>query len=150
MILYRPWLGAACLDGTLPRYWVQPATVAADSKKWAVHMQGGGWCQSLADCAHRGYSGTKGGQCLIGSSNPDCFGHGEEQLSQGLPFAEKMSLLDIPTCNGARWCGALLLSNRSQNPLAHGWNSHGRCSHSDAASYISSGILHTKYTIFGG
>ena len=85
-------------------------------------MQGGGWCQSLADCAHRGYSGTKGGQCLIGSSNPDCFGHGEEQLSQGLPFAEKMSLLDIPTCNGARWCGALLLSNQTQNPLAYGWN----------------------------
>ncbi len=35
--------GAACLDGSLPRYWVQPATVPSDSNRWAVHMQGGGW-----------------------------------------------------------------------------------------------------------
>ena len=35
--------GAACLDGSLPRYWLQPATVPADANRWAVHMQGGGW-----------------------------------------------------------------------------------------------------------
>lgn len=35
--------GAACLDGSLPRYWVQPPTVPADANRWAVHMQGGGW-----------------------------------------------------------------------------------------------------------
>ena len=34
---------AACLDGSLPRYWLQPATVPADANRWAVHLQGGGW-----------------------------------------------------------------------------------------------------------
>ena len=35
--------GAACLDGSLPRYWLQPATVSTDVNRWVMHMQGGGW-----------------------------------------------------------------------------------------------------------
>ena len=33
-----------------------------------------------------------------------------------------MSLLDVPYCNGARWCGALMLNEPTKNPLAAGWN----------------------------
>ena len=73
--------------------------------------------ESLDDCAHRAYSNK---QCLIGSSDPACFGPVGGYT--GAPFAEKMSLIDVPTCNGARWCGALMLSNQTQNPLAFGWN----------------------------
>jgi hypothetical protein len=29
---------------------------------------------------------------------------------------------DVPTCNGARWCGALMVSNQTENPLAWNWN----------------------------
>ena len=38
--------GAACLDGTPQRYWI---AANASSTKWSVHMQGGGWCESVAD-----------------------------------------------------------------------------------------------------
>lgn len=58
----------ACLDGSTPRYWFQPSSTM--STKWAIHMQGGGWCESLEDCARRAYSPS---QCLIGSSSPQCF-----------------------------------------------------------------------------
>ena len=30
-----------CLDGTVPRYWVQNATAASGSTKWSIHLQGG-------------------------------------------------------------------------------------------------------------
>ena len=99
--LVDPASGAKCLDGSTPRYWVQPATAPADERKWAVHMQGGGWCESVAACAERAY----GKQCLIGSSDPACFGPVGGYT--GAPFAKKMSLLDVPTCNGARWCVAV-------------------------------------------
>lgn len=115
--------GARCLDGSTPRYWLQTATSPADSRKWAVHMQGGGWCESLASCANRAYKRNDvafGQNCLLGSSDPACFG--PVQGYTGAPFAEQMSLLDIPTCNGARWCGALMLNDPAGNPLAHGWN----------------------------
>ncbi len=87
------------------------------SSAMCVYRCGAHYSESLADCAHRAYSNK---QCLIGSSDPACFGPVAGYT--GAPFAEKMSLLDVPTCNGARWCGALMLSNKTQNPLAYGWN----------------------------
>ena len=111
--LVDPASRAKCIDGSTPRYWYQPATAPAASSKWAVHMQGGGWCESLSSCADRGYSAQG---CLLGSSDSACFG------TRGQPFAPRMSLLDVPTCEGARWCGALMLNDPTGNPLAAGWN----------------------------
>ena len=30
-------VGAMCLDGTPQRYWIQPASAAANATKWTVH-----------------------------------------------------------------------------------------------------------------
>lgn len=72
----------ACLDGSTPRYWFQPSPTM--STKWAIHMQGGGWCESLEDCARRAYSPS---QCLIGSSSPQCF------APRGTEFNTSMDLV---------------------------------------------------------
>jgi len=44
--------GAACLDGTPPAYYFQQGT-GTGANKWQVHHEGGGWCESLADCFGR-------------------------------------------------------------------------------------------------
>ena len=46
--------GAACLDGCAPGYWVMPG----DPSRFYIHMEGGGWCISLEDCANRARTAT--------------------------------------------------------------------------------------------
>ena len=41
--------GAVCLDGSPPGYYIERGL----SDRWMLHLQGGGWCTSLADCASR-------------------------------------------------------------------------------------------------
>ena len=45
--------GAACLDGTPPAYYYSPATSAALNTTWALHLKGGAWCATAADCLKR-------------------------------------------------------------------------------------------------
>ena len=47
--------GALCLDGTRPAYWIK----RTNSTKWAIQIQGGGWCYNELDCFGR--SGTHHG-----------------------------------------------------------------------------------------
>lgn len=44
--------GAVCLDGTAPAYYFRPG-VDSGINKWYLHHEGGGWCESLADCYGR-------------------------------------------------------------------------------------------------
>ena len=44
--------GAVCLDGTAPGYYIERGL----PDRWMVHLQGGGWCTSLEDCAERANS----------------------------------------------------------------------------------------------
>ncbi|KAL4570385.1 hypothetical protein LXL04_026037 [Taraxacum kok-saghyz] len=53
--------GAVCLDGSPPAYQFD-AGFGDGLQNWLVHMQGGGWCNSVEDCQKR----TKN---LYGSSN---------------------------------------------------------------------------------
>ena len=39
-----------CLDGTSPAYYIRPG---AETTKWYVHHEGGGWCYNEADCVSR-------------------------------------------------------------------------------------------------
>jgi hypothetical protein len=55
--------GAACLDGSVPGYYVRrPAPGSPNENKWKIHFQGGGWCTSASDCLGRSHS-------LLGSSS---------------------------------------------------------------------------------
>ncbi|EDQ87863.1 uncharacterized protein MONBRDRAFT_33119 [Monosiga brevicollis MX1] len=45
-------LGAFCLDGSAPGYYVRPGS-GANASRLLVHFLGGGWCWSVDDCAAR-------------------------------------------------------------------------------------------------
>ncbi|XP_074564211.1 pectin acetylesterase 5-like isoform X1 [Curcuma longa] len=44
--------GALCLDGSPPAYHLSRG-FGSGSAKWLVHLEGGGWCQSLDSCSFR-------------------------------------------------------------------------------------------------
>lgn len=44
--------GAFCLDGTLPGYHFQKG-FGSGSNKWVLHIEGGGWCNSVESCSTR-------------------------------------------------------------------------------------------------
>ncbi|KAJ6799556.1 pectin acetylesterase 7-like [Iris pallida] len=75
--------GAVCLDGSPPAYHFSPG-FGSGANNWLVHMEGGGWCRSTAECLARrdtfrgsstkmkqmSFSGILGNQQ---NSNPDFY-----------------------------------------------------------------------------
>lgn len=53
--------GAFCLDGSLPAYHFRRG-FGSGSNSWILHIEGGGWCSTLASCAQRKMT-------ALGSSN---------------------------------------------------------------------------------
>ncbi|KAL1193872.1 Pectin acetylesterase 5 [Cardamine amara subsp. amara] len=44
--------GAFCLDGSLPGYHFHKGS-GSGSKSWILHLEGGGWCHTVASCSSR-------------------------------------------------------------------------------------------------
>ncbi|CAL4951103.1 unnamed protein product [Urochloa decumbens] len=44
--------GAVCLDGSPPGYHMQTGS-GAGSRSWLIHLQGGGWCDTVRSCSSR-------------------------------------------------------------------------------------------------
>eukprot|EP01052_Picozoa_sp_SAG31_P040920 SAG31_NODE_6058_length_2189_cov_4.375598_1_plen_444_part_00 len=107
--------GAACLDGSVPGYWFRQGS-EANSTKWVIHLQGGGWCwdreqradhqRSCHDRAKKGL-GSSLGWNASGMFNPDVSSAGG-----GLPNAP-----DNWYC-----CDGILSANSTANPDFHDWN----------------------------
>ncbi|XP_018490602.2 pectin acetylesterase 5 [Raphanus sativus] len=53
--------GAFCLDGSLPGYHFDKGS-GSGSNSWLLHLQGGGWCNTIASCSARAMT-------MFGSSN---------------------------------------------------------------------------------
>ncbi|KAF7825674.1 pectin acetylesterase 5-like [Senna tora] len=47
--------GALCLDGSVPGYHFQEG-FGSGSEKWLLHIEGGGWCDSISSCTRRKYT----------------------------------------------------------------------------------------------
>lgn len=112
--------GARCLDGSPQRYWLQQSNSSTNSSKFYIHLMGGGWCESVADCANRAYNT----HCYVGSSNPACFAS-EANPGNSLPnvsFSPVMDFSELPSCLAARWCGGLMINDAATNPLTWDWN----------------------------
>ena len=43
---------AVCLDGSPAAFYFRPGS-GSGAKRWHIHHQGGGWCESLDDCLQR-------------------------------------------------------------------------------------------------
>ncbi|KAL9277016.1 hypothetical protein ACSQ67_025436 [Phaseolus vulgaris] len=52
---------ALCLDGSAPGYHFQSG-FGSGSRNWLLHIEGGGWCNSIASCTQRKFT-------HLGSSN---------------------------------------------------------------------------------
>ncbi|KFK38328.1 hypothetical protein AALP_AA3G100000 [Arabis alpina] len=93
--------GAFCLDGSLPGYHFRNGS-GSGSKSWLLHLEGGGWCNSIASCSSRAM--TK-----LGSSN--YFEH--EVAFQGVlsndpsqnPEFYNWNRVKIRYCDGASFAG---------------------------------------------
>jgi len=86
--------GAVCLDGSPGGYYHRPGT-ADGAQKWIIHMQGGGYCTSEADCANRATS-------TLGSSKS------WPNVLEGSPLC----------C----YDGGFLSGDPNINPLFYNWN----------------------------
>ncbi len=97
--------------------WVALAPPTSPNKdRWVIDIQGGAWCQDVASCASRAYNPSN---CYLGSSNSSCFNADGERCENK---SESMQFSCLPACNGARWCGGLLVNASASNPLSHDWN----------------------------
>lgn len=110
---------AACLDGSPAGYYLGPA--ASRPSSFIVHLQGGGWCTSLDDCANRSgthygssRAWTRQGSCPD-AANPACWGDNTDGQPDGLnsfdpavnPLFASSQHVVLPYCDGASFSGAL-------------------------------------------
>ena len=45
-----------CLDGSPAGFYFRPAAEASSARKWVFYMEGGGLCQTPADCLNRSHT----------------------------------------------------------------------------------------------
>ncbi|GAB2272520.1 hypothetical protein Dimus_007343 [Dionaea muscipula] len=104
--------GAFCLDGSLPGYHFQPG-FGPGSENWLLHIEGGGWCNSIASCSSRK-------ETPLGSSN-----HMERQvLFSGILSNGPMQNPDFFNWNKVkiRYCDGASFSGHPENEFNNGTN----------------------------
>lgn len=99
---------ARCLDGSFPNYYVSQAAVKADSGKWFIYFQGGGWCSEHQEQSEH-----------IGYSHDEAVGHPD--LCSVRATGYHGSSLDDWTAVNLTGRG-FLSPQVEENRLMHGWN----------------------------
>ena len=95
---------ARCLDGSAGAYYTLPG-----DSTYVLHLQGGGWCSSLADCAARARFPVYSGEASIGSTA--AWGD-----PAGAPCTQALRST-TPPCESDGGSGGILSSNATLNPL---------------------------------
>ena len=98
---------ARCLDGSPGAYYVFPG----DASTFLLHIQGGGWCSSLADCANRAKFPVYPGEPSIGST-------AAWEDPEGGPCTHSLEP-GVPPCASDGGSGGIFSSNATINPLFH-------------------------------
>jgi hypothetical protein len=94
--------GAVCLDGTPPAYYFEPG-LGAGKQRWYIHHEGGGWCESLADCAARSLTGL--GSSRGYSDTVDLGGAYFSRDSKENPLMYNWNKVMIKYCDGGSFSG---------------------------------------------
>ena len=104
--------GAVAIDGSPASYHIAAAPAGSpNASKWHVHLQGGGWCWGVADCAARAL-GSKG------SSNRAPNNHSIKVLPDECACAQS----------------GYFSSDPARNPTMHDWN-HVHANYVDGGSF---------------
>lgn len=90
---------AACLDGTSPGYYYR----LGDPKKWKIHMRGGAWCFSAADCAARSRTDLGSNKYFLANfTQTPNIAEGFMDMSSENPFGN-WSFAFMQYCDGTSW-----------------------------------------------
>ncbi|GMH23088.1 hypothetical protein Nepgr_024931 [Nepenthes gracilis] len=104
--------GAFCLDGSLPGYHFKKG-FGSGSNNWLLHIEGGGWCDTIASCSLRKAT-------ALGSSD-----HMERQvLFSGILSNDPMQNPDFYTWNKVkiRYCDGASFSGHPESEFHNGTN----------------------------
>lgn len=94
---------ARCLDGSFGAYYLLPG-----DSQYILHLQGGGWCGSLADCAMRAKVPVYPGESSIGSTA--AWGPGGRACEQSMCNS-------TPPCESDGGSGGFFSNNATINPI---------------------------------
>ncbi|OWM64632.1 pectin acetylesterase 5-like [Punica granatum] len=94
-------LGALCLDGSAPGYHFQRG-YGSGSSNWVIHIEGGGWCDSLSSCSSR--AGTALGSSKYMDKQVPFSGILSNQPSENPDFFN-WNRVKIRYCDGASLAG---------------------------------------------
>ncbi|KAJ0027251.1 hypothetical protein Pint_35427 [Pistacia integerrima] len=93
--------GAFCLDGSLPGYHFQKG-FGSGSNNWLLHLEGGGWCNSVASCLSR--KTKPSGSSNFMEKQVQFFGILSSDTSQNPDFFN-WNKVKIRYCDGASFAG---------------------------------------------
>lgn len=93
--------GALCLDGSLPGYHFRKG-FGSGSNSWILHIEGGGWCNTIASCLHR--KSTALGSSSFMDHQVPFSGILSHQSSQNPDFFN-WNKVKIRYCDGASFAG---------------------------------------------
>ncbi|CAA7033627.1 unnamed protein product [Microthlaspi erraticum] len=93
--------GAFCLDGSLPGYHFDKGS-GSGSKSWILHLEGGGWCDTIASCSAR--ATTKFGSSKFFEKEVTFEGVLSNDPSQNPEFFN-WNKVAIRYCDGASFAG---------------------------------------------
>ncbi|XP_031487505.1 pectin acetylesterase 5-like [Nymphaea colorata] len=92
--------GAVCLDGSPPAYHIQRG-YGSGSKNWLLHIEGGGWCNTMASCGARKMT-------ILGSSTlmqPVVFSGILSGSPSENPYFFNWNRVKLRYCDGASFAG---------------------------------------------
>jgi O-palmitoleoyl-L-serine hydrolase len=89
-------LGAVCLDGSPAAYYIRKE---AETTKFYVHQEGGGWCSSDEDCLSRSHGslGSSKGYAAVKDLGSGYFSN-DPDIS---PLMYNWTKIYLPYCDGA-------------------------------------------------
>ncbi|KAL7195332.1 hypothetical protein ACSBR1_035535 [Camellia fascicularis] len=93
--------GAFCLDGSLPAYHLQKG-FGSGSSNWVLHIEGGGWCDTIESCSSRKRTVLGSSRYMDGQVRFS--GILSQELSQNPDFFN-WNKVKIRYCDGASFAG---------------------------------------------
>ncbi len=94
--------GARCLDGTPGAYYFREGS-GDGARKWYIHQQGGGWCESMKDCFDRSHSAL-GSSSSYAKLSPLSGGYFDTRPAVN-PMMYNWNLVFMPYCDGGSFSG---------------------------------------------
>ncbi|CAO2161787.1 unnamed protein product [Urochloa humidicola] len=96
--------GAVCLDGSPPGYHLQ-AGFGDGSRSWLIHLQGGGWCDTVHSCSSRRMSYLGSSKFMQRQINFTGILNNDPVLNPVLPDFYSWNRVFVRYCDGASFAG---------------------------------------------